>query len=406
MALALALLAAPALAQTDNNLHGRLELQDAGQFASAGSVQAALGEPAANDSLGNLRLAWEPTWGDWSLQVHYLISAEDGPDVALAHLERGLIHEPPSTWLNLTDTFESHGALVASQSIDRLAVAYTTSQWVVRVGRQAITWGSGLVFRPMDLFDPFSPSATDTEYKPGVDMLYVQRLFADGSDLQLIVAPRPYHLGGAPSADASSAALHYHTALWGHATTLLLARDHGDWVGGVGVNGALGGATWNVELVPTFERAGHTRVSAVANISDGVTIAGRNATVFAEYFHNGFGVAGRPFDLADLPPDLVGRLARGQVFNLRRDYLAGGMTLEVTPLLTVSPTLIGGLDDQSAFALASASYSLADNLVLAGGVQLPLGPHGSEYGGLPLSATNPTRLGAPKQVYLQLRRYF
>src|SRR5579871_2034708 len=144
MALALALLAAPALAQTDNNLHGRLELQDAGQFASAGSVQAALGEPAANDSLGNLRLAWEPTWGDWSLQVHYLISAEDGPDVALAHLERGLIHEPPSTWLNLTDTFESHGALVASQSIDRLAVAYTTSQWVVRVGRQAITWGSGL----------------------------------------------------------------------------------------------------------------------------------------------------------------------------------------------------------------------------------------------------------------------
>lgn len=406
MAFLLALVAAPALAQTDNNLHGRLELQDAGQFADAGTVQAALGGGAANEALGNLRITWEPTWGAWSLQVHDLISAEDGPNVALAHLEQGLIREPPATWLDLTDTFERHGALVARQSIDRLAVTYTTPQWVVRVGRQAITWGSGLVFRPMDLFDPFSPSATDTEYKPGVDMLYVQRLFSDGSDLQLIAAPRPYRPGQAPSMNASSFALHYHAVFFGHATTLLAARDHGDWVAGVGVNGALGGATWNVEVVPTFERAGKTRVSGVANVSDAVTLAGRNATLFAEYFHNGFGASGQRFDLADLPPDLVGRLARGQVFNLRRDYLAGGMTLEVTPLLTVSPTLIAGLDDASAFALASASYSLADNLVLNAGVQLPIGPQGSEYGGLPLSPTNPTRLAAPKQVYLQLRRYF
>src|SRR5579871_2970009 len=379
--LAAMLLAPAAAAQTDNALHGRLELADSGLFSNSDSIEAALGAKDSDEGLANLRLTWEPTWGDLSLQVHALATMEAGPAVALARSEASLLPAPPSTWLNLTATFTGRGEVLGQASIDRLALAYTTPGWVVRVGRQAITWGSGLVFRPMDLFDPFSPSATDTEYKPGVDMLYVQRLFADGSDLQLIVAPRPYHLGGAPSADASSAALHYHTALWGHATTLLLARDHGDWVGGVGVNGALGGATWNVELVPTFERAGHTRVSAVANISDGVTIAGRNATVFAEYFHNGFGVAGRPFDLADLPPDLVGRLARGQVFNLRRDYLAGGMTLEVTPLLTVSPTLIGGLDDQSAFALASASYSLADNLVLAGGVQLPIGPHGSEYGG-------------------------
>ena len=98
-------------------------------------------------------------------------------------------------------------------SIDRLAVTYTTPDLVVRVGRQAITWGSGLVFRPMDLFDPFSPTATDTECKPGVDMLYVQRLFADGSDLQFILAPRPAREGGPVTADASSAALHVHTTV-------------------------------------------------------------------------------------------------------------------------------------------------------------------------------------------------
>jgi hypothetical protein len=94
------------------------------------------------------------------------------------------------------------------------------------------------------------------------------------------------------------------------------------------------------------------------------------------------------------------------VFNLRRDYLAAGMTLEVNPLLTTSPTLITDIDDGSAFFLVAANYSLSDNLVLAGGVQTPIGGPGSEYGGLPLSSTNPARLTPPHQVYLQLRRYF
>ncbi|HTX48038.1 MAG TPA: hypothetical protein VME40_01490 [Caulobacteraceae bacterium] len=399
-------LAAPALAQSDNDLHGRLEVQDAGQFSGPDSIQSSLGAAAADDALANLRFTWEPSWGGWSLQTAYLVSVDDGPDVLLARAESGLIKIPPPTMFDLTDTFVDHGRVLASQTIDRLAIAYTTPDLVVRVGRQAITWGSGLVFRPMDLFDPFSPSATDTEYKPGVDMIYVQRLFADGSDLQVIVAPRPDQFGGPPTANASSFAAHYAATFFGHATTLLLARDHGDWVAGLGVNGALSGATWNLELVPTFERSGATRVSSLANISDAVTIAGRNATVFGEYFHNGFGVAAGLFDLADLPADLTSRLARGQLFNLRQDYLAGGMTLEATPLLNLTPTLIADLDDGSAFLLFAATYSLGDNLTLIGGAQAPIGRRGSEFGGLPLSATSPLLLAPPGQTYLQLRRYF
>ena len=97
-------------------------MQDAGQFSGSDSVQAALGDRAGNDALGNLRLTWDPTFGAWSLQLHYVIEAEDGPNVALAHAEHGLLPQPPATWLNLTDTFESRGSLSASQTIDRLAV--------------------------------------------------------------------------------------------------------------------------------------------------------------------------------------------------------------------------------------------------------------------------------------------
>ena len=187
---------------------------------------------------------------------------------------------------------------------------------------------------------------------------------------------------------------------------MLLARDHGDWVAALGLNGALGGATWNVELVPTFLRRGGTRVSALANISDAVTLFGRNATVFAEYFHNGFGVADTALALATLPPELADRLARGQVFNTRRDYLAGGLTLEVTPLFTLSPTLIADLNDGSVLALAAGTWSLGDNLTLIAGAQAPIGPARTEFGGLPLSTGSPILFAPPAQVYVQLRRYF
>ena len=86
--------------------------------------------------------------------------------------------------------------------------------------------------------------------------------------------------------------------------------------------------------------------------------------------------------------------------------LAGGLTLEVTPLLNVSPTLIVNLNDASLFALASTTYSLGDNLNLIAGVEVPVGPTHTEFGGLPLAPASPTDLAPPGQIYLQLRRYF
>jgi hypothetical protein len=388
------------------DIHGRFELQDAGAFARGDSLDAVLDAKDRNDVTGSLRLIWEPKWEHWSVSFHYVLAFDDGDSARLQRAERPLLPAPPRTWFNLTETFEDHAQILATQKIDRLSLAYTSPHLVVRIGRQVLTWGSGLVFRPLDLFDPFSINATDTEYKPGTDMLYVQWLFDNGSDLQFIIVPRPARLGAQPSADASSVALHLHTNLLGHEVSGLVARDHGDWVAGAGLNGALNGSSWNVELVPTFLDHGGARLSALANITDATTLFERNATVFGEYFHNGFGVGSQTFSLAALPSDLVERLARGQLFNTRRDYLAAGLTLEVDPLLRVSPTLIAQMNDASLFALLAVTRSLSDNLVLVGGVQTPIGPARTEFGGLPLNPKSTTVIAPPLLVYLQLRRYF
>jgi hypothetical protein len=402
----LILLLGAATARADNAVHGRLALEEFGSFARSYSLDAALGAPDHADSLANLRLTWEPSWDRVSLAFHYVVDGVYGDDARLERLRNGLLPSPPTTWFDLTNVFKDDGLARAEQSIDRLSVAYTAPDFVVRVGRQALTWGSGLVFRPMDLFDPFAPNATDTEYKPGTDMLYTQYLFADGSDLQAIAVPRPEQEGHGLTANASSFALHLQTTLFAHETTWLVARDYGDWVLAAGVNGPLAGATWNIELVPTFLRSGGTRVSMIANISDATTLADRNATLFAEYFHNGFGVVGDDTNLGTLPPDLIDRLVRGQLFNFRRDYLASGVTLEWSPLTTVSPTIIADLNDGSFYLLGSVTYSVSDNLNLIAGAQAPVGPKGSEFGGIRLLPASTLALAPASLLYIQVRRYF
>lgn len=406
-ALALLALAQAAHAQA-LDIRGRAVLGGQYAYEDSKSLTALLGENTRSDALGDLRLIWQPRDDAWNFDFAYQLTADAGDTAALTRyenlLDRFVI--PPVTLFDLSDTFIDGKRFSATQRIDRLSVSYTSTHLVIRLGRQALTWGSGLVFHPMDLFDPFAPNAIDTEYKPGADMLYAQYLFDDGSDLQFVAVPRPARLHGSPDSNESSFALHYHRAIGDFQTTWLLARDRRDIVTGIGVNGSLGGATWNVEIVPTFVRNGPTLTSAVANISDATKLLGRDATLFVEYYRNGFGDSARHYDLIDLSEPLIVRIFRGQMFVTGRDYLAAGAQLQWTPLLEIDPTLIVNLDDRSFYAVAQATYSLRENLNLVAGAQIPAGPRRTEFGGIALIGAAPPFYEHPATFYVQLRRYF
>ena len=218
--------------------------------------------------------------------------------------------------------------------------------------------------------------------------------------------PRQARPDGPLQADASSFALHGRTSFGRIDATALIARDHGDMVVGLGLDGPLGRANWNVEVVPTFVRNGGTHVSLLANLSNAGKLWGRDVSYFAEYYHNGFGVGGSGYTLADLPAPLVDRLQRGQIFDTGRDYLALGAQYQWTPLLQISPTAIANLSDRSFYLLCEANWSLSDNLTLNLGGQVPLGPKGTEFGGIVLDPSAPATFGSPARLYLQLRRYF
>jgi len=75
-------------------------------------------------------------------------------------------------WFDLTHEISNNGEMATLLRLDRASVGYVGDKTVLRFGRQAISWGSGLLFTPMDIFNPFDPSAVDKEYKAGDDMLY------------------------------------------------------------------------------------------------------------------------------------------------------------------------------------------------------------------------------------------
>jgi hypothetical protein len=390
-------------------VRGRIQLQTVYAQDDAQSLAAALGAKSRSDLLGDARLEWKPQRDHWRFDLAWRVGFDAGDTPKFEKLQAAtqlFPAPPPTSWWDLGGSIVHEPHLTAAQRIDRLSVTYTSAHLVLRAGRQALTWGAGLVFRPMDLFDPFAPNSTDTEYKPGTDMVYGQYLFDDGSDIEAVIVPRPAHRGGELTANGSSFALRAHTALGAYQTTWMIARDHGDTIAAIGINGALGGATWNLEVLPALVKGGDANVSMLANISDAGTLFGRDITWFGEYFRNGYGLYRRHYTVSQLPAALVGRLLRGQLFNTGRDYAALGAQYQWTPLVQIKPTLIANLDDQSLYLLGEATWSLNDNLNLVVGAQTAIGPKRTEFGGLPLYAAMPPYLTQPARAYIQIRQYF
>ncbi|MCG8458405.1 MAG: hypothetical protein MI919_19180, partial [Holophagales bacterium] len=288
--------------------------------------------------------------------------------------------------------------------LDRASVTYSTPRTVVRLGRQALTWGNGQVFHPLDLFNPFSPDAQDTSYKPGTDMAYAQYLFDSGADIQAIVVPRR-GADGDPASDASSAAI---KGLWRKGNVQMeavAASDYGDPVFAFGAAGPVGDALWKFDIVSTDPDDGSAAISAVASLHNSWTWRTRPVSAYLEYYRNGFGVRDRR-TVDSLPVDLTERIARGQIFNTGQDYLAIGGTVNSTPLLQISPVAIANLNDWSAQALVTAQYSLSDDANLVFGAQLPFGSRGSELGGRRTTVGADDFERAPYTFYIRFERFF
>lgn len=401
--LAASLLAGPALADP---VSVRLDLGGSFDRAATDSIDAALGFDTRQSLDAKARLMWQGGVGALRFEAQVLLGYQAGDNVGYAAALAGMMPpvSPPSFFDLSTEVF-SDSRQNMTASIDRLSVSYASQKFVLKLGRQAVTWGSGLVFHPSDIIAPFAPNAIDTAYKPGVDMAYAQVLFDNGNDMEAVFVPRRAVAGGPLAWGQSTLALRSTLLLGDLDGTVMLARDLGDTLLNLGLGGPVGNAAWNIELGQWFLADGATPLNIIANISNSTSINGMNITYFAEYFHNGFGVEpATPLDA--LPTALADRLATGQLFNVGQDLLALGARLGISAEVTVAPSIITSLNDGSVFAVVQAGASLSDTLDISVNASKGFGSNGTEFGGRETSAGSGVFLQAPLSIGLGITRYF
>ena len=414
IAVALLLPAAAALAnETTTEIGGHTKLNATGQsYPSSSLFRDAVGSTAI-DATGELRINLGADNGPWSLTADWQLVALHGDTFELgrslppgAELLFQTLPEDDRRLFDLTKVVTEGNDHALLHRLDRLAVGYTSEKTVLRLGRQALSWGNGLFYAPMDLVNPFDPAAVDTEYKAGDDMLYLQYLRDNGDDVQAAYVARRDLLSGDTDADDATAAVKYHGFAGELEYDLLLAENYGDAVVGLGGGRSIGGAILRGDVVVTDTDI-DTYLQLVANLTYSWVWGGKNMSGAIEYFYNGFGLRAGRYDLTALAnePDLARRLGRGELFSLGRHYLAGSVLIEVTPLWTVTPTVLANVADPSALIQVVTGFSLSDDMTLLGSINLPLGPDGSEFGGIPAGVPDRYLSGGPG-LFAQFAWYF
>jgi hypothetical protein len=396
--------------ETEYEFGGHTKGRFLGQSFPDNSAFKQLAGSSSLDIESDLRLNFEASKGRWSFETDYQLFAAYGDRVSVATMLPGLpanrLPNDDHRFFNLTSVIDDDGKFVALHRLDRLWVGYANDKNVLRLGRQALSWGNGLIFSPMDIVNPFDPTQVDTEYKAGDDMLYGQYLRNNGHDIQFAYVVRRDIISGDPTFSESSVAAKYHGVVGDAEYDLLVARNYGDTTLAVGGNRNIGGAVWRGDVVVTDAKTG-TKLQLVTSLSYSWMWGGKNVSGVLEYYFDEFGQEDGRYDSQSLAqnPELLQRLVRGQSFTIGRHYVGGGLMIELTPLWILAPTIFANVEDPSALLQVVTRHNLSENMEFIGALNVPFGPNGSEYGGISLD-TPDLYLSTDASIFAQLAWYF
>jgi hypothetical protein len=272
---------------------------------------------------------------------------------------------------------ENHLAL--SHYIDRLYLDQDFTFGSLVIGRQRISWGTGRVWNPTDIFNPINPANFGKIEKDGADAASMKFFLGQLTDVQLVYNPE-YHF------DSSNYAARLRTNVLGYDLAVLAGSvdkhtiTGGDFAGNVWTAGIRGEALLSHD--PAKTSGYYVRWILGMDYQFNDKLYG-----MFEYYHNGQGA----LDESDY--DLTG-LYTGTILNLARDYLAVSGSYQLTPLITVMLSSNSNFNDGSGYLAGTVGYSASNNASLSLGSLFTYGTQLSEY------------WYYPRAYYLKIDAYF
>jgi len=325
------------------------------------------------------RLTAEPVFGPFSVEVSY----EHGVNIRRRSTTDGLgLSAVPSggEWFDLQWTVQDQQHARWTHRFDRFHVAWMPTDTVdVRVGRQAVSWGTTLFLTPADPFLPFSPTDPFRLYRGGVDAGRIRLSPSPLSEIDLVVRPTRTALGEEVTALGRGLAVwkNWELSAWG-------GTLYGDTTGAVGVAGSVGPWALRGEGV-----AREMRDAVVFRGSLGLDrawqVRGRDFVFLVEYQRDNMAASGADEYLALLQS---APFQRGEYQVLGRDEVALQGSYQVHPLLSVAGFGLWNANDGSVLLSPNLSFSASNETTVTGGVYFGFGasdltparPLPSEYG--------------------------
>lgn len=327
------------------------------------------------------RIQANRTSGDWYFSTHSTLSLLSGHHIdVLTDLPEAMQVRPGSDdqrFFDMSYEFLSRDETIGVARLDRFSIKYQKPDWSVTLGREAFSWGNGLLFNPLDVFNPYPPTAIDREFKPGSDLLLVEKLFSDGSDLQALAVMRSET--EMDSGSTHTVGLKYRRFLGAIEADIVVGSHFGDRFYGASMMVPVGLTLLRIDAssrCTTHDCA----VSAMANIDYTFVIKKALFYVFAEAFHNGVGMTDFSQSESGLPTLLESQLRRGEVFFLMKNYGATGLRFNWHPLWSQTIATITNLHDNSSLLQTVVSYDPNDTMRIQAGATWQLGSEGTEFG--------------------------
>ena len=375
---------------------GNMKLQSSETLLSENDVATLNKRRLQHNHIGSSRLMSNYQNQGFTFDIHYDLKFQYS---TMSKIESGAAKSKQIIDLN-SSLLEKDDYLI-SHRIDRLMVGYTQDQWVFRVGRQAISWGNGFLFNPMDLFNPFSQTTIDKDYKSGEDMIYLQWLFDSGNDWQWVFIPRKSSENNDIDFDVSSAAFKYKYFMDFAEMDFLAARHYDENILGIGIIKSIKESMWRLDATITRLQDESLALMLVTNVDYSWIWLDHNMYSYVEYFYNSMGKNSYQ-ELLD--STVLDRVQRSEIFTVGSQYVATGLSIETSPLTSLSPSLILNLNDNSMLIPVNFTYSWKQNTTVTLGGNFVIGKRDTEFGGFQIPGGR--YLSQGQSVYFQIANYF
>ena len=241
---------------------------------------------------------------------------------------------------------------------DRLFAQATIGQSTIRLGRQAVSFGHGMVFNPMDLVQPFSIATIDNEYKPGVDAVRVERYFGMTGQITGVVA-----YAGSWDVEGLTAVMNANGTIGWTDISVFGGMVRSDRVVGTGVASSIGAVGLHSDVTLTLPKS-DDEDPFVRSTTGAFWRPFNTSSVTMEYYYQSLGSEKAADYLEFAQSD---RYARGELWVMGQHYLALAWAQEITALSSGNIAVIGNLVDASALLSPSISLSVSDEVQLVAG---------------------------------------